>query len=186
MTVKKGQTIARFLCEQEEAEHMAAVAKRDQAAKNHEINQKLDEFKNVSELDISISAADVEITQAEVKRTRAILGECRLVAPFDATVTEKFVQTFQYVEKGTQLLELVDTQTLEVEMVLPSLDVRQYVRNTEFTLVLDETGQRVTAKVDRVVNVIDPVSQTVRVIGRIAGNPRGLMPGMSGVVSFSP
>jgi membrane fusion protein (multidrug efflux system) len=184
-TIKKGELIARFSCEHQEAEHKIASARVVLAEKNFEISQKLDTYKNISELDLSISEADFEIATAEVLRTLAILKQCDIRSPYDATVTEKHVQAYQYVKKGDPLLEIVDTQNLEIEMVLPSLNITQYVEGAAFSLIVDETGQEFSAEIDRVVNVIDPVSQTVRVIGKPLGARMGLMPGMSGVVRFA-
>ena len=82
------------------------------------------------------------------------------------------------------ILELIDTRNLEIEMVLPSLNLILFQAGKQFEFLIDETDQTVEAVIDRVVNVIDPVSQTVRVIGILTDPPDNLMPGMSGVVFF--
>lgn len=182
--IKRGDLIARFSCSEEEAEHEIAVAKVKVASKNVEVNKKLDAYQNISELDLSKSIAELEISNAEAGRTKAVVNKCTIRAPFDATVTEKLAQAYQYVKKGDPLLEIVDTRNLEIEMVLPSVDVVHYEAGKEFTILVDETGLEVAARIDRVVNVIDPVSQTIRVIGTLVESTPGLMPGMSGIVHF--
>ncbi len=183
-TIRKGDVIARFYCEQEKAAHQIAVAKVAVAEKNLEINEKLDAYQNISELDLQMSKAEVDIARAESRRTKSVVDQCDILSPYNATVTDKQAQAFQYVNKGDPLLEIVDTDTLEIEMVLPSLDVVLYKKGLPFTLTIDENGVIVNAIVDRVVNVIDPVSQTIRVIGTITDRSTDLMPGMSGVVRF--
>lgn len=184
-TIEEGGLIASFACEQEEAENQIAAAKVKVAEKNFEINRKLDAFQNVSEVELSMSEAEVEIAKAEAKRTGAVVKNCSIRAPFNATVTEKMAQAHQYVKKGDPLLEIVDTENLEIEMVLSSVDVTRYSTGQRFSILIDETGQLARATINRVVNVIDPVSQTVRVIGVLDDNTSGLMPGMSGQVSFT-
>lgn len=185
-SVKEGGLIARFSCKQEDAENQIAAARVKVAEKNLEVNRKLDAYQNISELDLSKTVAELEIAHADAKRTSAVVEQCEIRAPFDATVTEKFAQAHQYVKKGDPLLEMVDTRNLEIEMVLPSVDVSRYSKGRRFNIVVDETGQQVEATVDRVVNVIDPVSQTIRVIGVLNSDTPDLMPGMSGIISFDP
>ena len=183
-TLKKGALIARFYCEQEQAQHQVATARLAVAEENLDVNRKLGEYQNISEFDLSVSEAEVDIARAEARRARSVADQCEIKSPFNATVTDKYAQAYQYVNRGEPLLEIVDTETLEVEMVVASLDVLRYRKGLPFEIVIDETGLVVGAEVDRVVNVIDPVSQTIRVIGTITDPVGDLMPGMSGVVRF--
>ena len=182
--LKKGDLIARFACERHDYERQIAAAKEDAARKDLEVNRKLDEYKNVSELDLAMSEAELAIAEAEHKLSKTLVRECSIYAPFNAIVTEKLVQAHQYVKQGEQLVEIVCTDRLEVEMVLPSMGVLSYEPGRRFTMLIDETGLRYPARIDRVVGVVDPVSQTMRVIGAIDGEQQGLMPGMSGIIEF--
>ena len=182
MSVSRDEVIAVFSCEDQEAEKEVAQARVKAAAKNLEVNKKLDEYQNVSELELTISEVELSIAEAELQRTRVALNHCEVKAPFSGTVTQKFVQAFQYVNKGEPLLEIVDTRNVEIEMVLPSREVAQYSKGRGFSIQVDETGALLDAEIDRVVNVIDPVSQTIRVIGHLKETPPHLMPGMSGVI----
>ena len=182
--VSSGQLIGEFDCEIEQAENKIGKARLDVARENLQINKRLDQLKNISSRDLAMSAAELSISEAELQRSSAMLSQCEINAPFAGTVTEKFAQAHQYIKKGEQLVELVDTHNLEIEMVLPSVDLATYQPDRIFLFVIDETDQKVRARVDRVVDVIDPVSQTIRVIGVLVDPPVGLMPGMSGVVDF--
>ena len=148
------------------------------------VNRKLDAYKNVSELELVMSEAELTIAKAELRRASVVVRKCILRAPFAATVTNKMAEAHQYVKTGDPLIELVGTDELEIEMVLPSMNVLEYYPGRKFVIDVDETRERHTAVIDRVVNVIDPVSQTVRVIGRLTSSSRSLMPGMSGAVEF--
>lgn len=182
--VREGQVIAEFNCDIERADQKVGVARQQAASENLKVNQRLEELRSISNLDLSMSASQLAIASAELERSSARLAQCIVRAPFSGTITQKHVHAYQYVKTGDMLVEIVDTDNLEVEMVLPSINLEQYRPGTRFTLLVDETGQLVNAAVDRVVDVIDPVSQTIRVIGVLSESPGGLMPGMSGVVSF--
>jgi len=79
---------------------------------------------------------------------------------------------------------LVDTSNLEVEMVIPSRWLKRLSAGTVFAINLDESAQPVKARIDRNIGTIDPVSQTIRVIGTLISPPLSLLPGMSGEISF--
>lgn len=182
--IEQGDLIAEFNCAIERANNTIELAREESAARSVEINERLRELNNLSELELAQSRSELDIARAEVQRTGSILTECVIRAPFSGTVTKKYVEAFQYVGQGEVLIELIDTTNLEIEMVLPSLNLRRYQVGRQFEFLIDETDQTVNAVIDRVVNVIDPVSQTVRVIGTLVEPSINLMPGMSGVVFF--
>jgi len=182
--VEEGDIIAEFNCAVERANNTIEVAQEEAASRRVQINERLRELNNMSELELALSRSELDVARAEVDRTSSIVSECVIRAPFSGTVTEKFVEAFQFVSRGEMLLELTDTRNLEIEMVLPSLNLNRYQAGQRFEFLIDETDQTVEAVINRVVNVIDPVSQTIRVIGTLVDPPTNLMPGMSGVVFF--
>jgi membrane fusion protein (multidrug efflux system) len=183
--VEKGQIIASFDCTIAEVEHKIQRSRERAVGESLKVNKRLNILKNISELDLSLSVAELAIAEAEVERTTKILEECVIHAPFSGTITQKMAQAYEYVNVGDPLVELIDTENIEIEMVLPSLHLSSYTRGTPFSMRVDETGQMIDARVERVVNVVDPVSQTVRIIGSLTRPVVGLMPGMSGRVVFS-
>lgn len=183
--VKKGQKIAVFDCRMEGAEKAVAVAKLQGAQSKLEVNTKLAKYKNISLLEVSLAKAEVAIQKAELSRARAVLAGCSITAPFSGIVSEKIAQAHQYVKQGDPLLELIDTSSLEIEMVIPSRWLKKMPKGTLFTIQLDEFAKPIKAKIDRNVGAIDPVSQTIRVIGKLINPPKQLLPGMSGEIHFT-
>lgn len=183
-SVSKGQAIAVFDCRMHQAEKAVAIAKLKGAQSKLEVNTQLAKYKNISMLDVTLAKAEVAIQKAELNRAQAVLAHCSIAAPFSAVVSEKIAQAHQYVKEGDPLLELIDTSSLEVEMVIPSRWLKKMPKGTEFSIQLDEFSQPVKAKIDRNVGAIDPVSQTIRVIGKLVDAPKGLLPGMSGEIKF--
>ncbi len=184
-SIKKGQRIAVFDCRMHQAEKAVAVAKLKAAQKKLEVNTQLAKYKNISMLDVALAKAEVATQKAELNRAQAVLAHCSIAAPFSAVVSEKIAQAHQYVKEGDPLLELIDTSSLEVEMVIPSRWLKKMPKGTLFSVHLDELTTPVKAKIDRNVGNIDPVSQTIRVIGKLVDAPKGLLPGMSGEIRFT-
>ena len=106
-------------------------------------------------------------------------------APFSGTVVEKTAQAYQFASVGDPLMRIVNADSLEVEAVLPSTALAWIKTGLPFTLQLDETGEQVTAVIDRLVSEVDPVSQTLRIFGKIQDNNLHLLPGMSGRLQFN-
>jgi len=183
--VSKGQAIAVFDCQMERAEKEVATAKLGAAESKLEVNNQLAQYKNISGLDLILSKSEVAIQQAELSRIQSLLAKCSVSAPFSGIVSQKKAQAYQYMKEGEPLLELVDTSNLEVEMVIPSRWLRKLPIGTLFTIQLDEFALPVKARIDRNVGAIDPVSQTIRVIGVLVSAQPNLLPGMSGEVIFA-
>jgi membrane fusion protein, multidrug efflux system len=183
--IKKGQQIAQFDCRIKQAEQAVINAKLNAASTKFEINQKLSSLNNISQLEVSQSEADVFIMTAELKKIEATLSECQIKAPFAGMITQKHVQPYQYVRVGEPLLELVDTRNLEVEMVIPSQWLSWLGRGATFNLTLDEINSTLDGNIDRIVGIVDPVSQTLRIIGVLKKPVKNLLPGMSGEVTFT-
>jgi membrane fusion protein, multidrug efflux system len=55
-----------------------------------------------------------------------------------------------------------------------------------FKVTLDETAKTYQAQIIRIGGRVDPVSQTIKVYGRIADNSVELLPGMSGAIELAP
>jgi multidrug resistance efflux pump len=123
--------------------------------------------------------------EAELAAARVPVERCTIPAPFTGRVVELRVARHQYVTEGTPLLEVLDHRDLEVEVVAPSLWLAWLRPGHRFTLVLDETTQIYPVRVDAGTEPLDPVSQTVKLYGRLEGSFRELLPGMSGVARIA-
>jgi membrane fusion protein, multidrug efflux system len=73
-----------------------------------------------------------------------------------------------------------------VELLVPSRWLAWLRPGGGFTVRLDETGREHPVGVKRLGVRIDPVSQTVKLFGRIEGQERDLLPGMAGIAVIMP
>ena len=84
------------------------------------------------------------------------------------------------------MLDILDDRALEIELIAPSRWLGWLKPGTTFQLHVDETGRDYPARIMRLGGRVDPVSQSIKVIGEIIAAAPELMAGMSGRASMAP
>lgn len=182
--VKKGDVLMKFDCTPLEAQLIVAQTRRDAARTKLDVNERLEKIHNVSKLDLALSRSEVALSDADIKGIRAQLAQCTVEAPFSGVVTQQMVQAREFTNPGDPVLRLVNIDDLEIEMVVPSSLIRKLHSGDHFILHVDELDRDIESTIKYVVREVDPVSQTVRVIGMPVKADPDLLPGMSGNVRF--
>ena len=182
--VKAGQLLVRFDCRAFQAQLEQAKAKRKEAEATLNVQKRLSSLNATSALEEQLAEARLEQAQAEIYLHEVMVGRCEIVAPFPGRIGTITRQAQEVVAPGDRLLELVNDIELEVEMIVPSAGLKALHKGTLFSVQLDELTEPMQAEVDRTGGLIDPVSQSVRIFGRLINPPAGLLPGMSGQVHF--
>jgi multidrug efflux pump subunit AcrA (membrane-fusion protein) len=151
-----------------------------QAEKTFAINQRLTQLKSIGELELAVSAAEVQKTKADLASANAIASKCSISAPFNGVTVEQRAREFQYATPGEALLDILDDRSLEVELIAPSRWLSWLKPDYPFQLHVDETGRTYQAKIVRIGARVDPVSQSIKVVGEITTDAPELRAGMSG------
>lgn len=179
-----GQVLVGFNCSLEEAQLTKAKATLEKKQKTHQVNQKLEKLKSISTLQLDVSRTEETEAQADVEVAKAILQKCTIRAPFSGKVVEVTARAHQSVRPGDPLLEIINEKDLEVEFIAPSKDLPKLKPGTTFKVSLIETGRAYDGKIIRLGGKVDPVSQTIKVYGRITGGGSDVLPGMSGAINL--
>lgn len=182
-TVAEGDALVQMDCAELQADRAAMNARERAAAARYDVNRRLAQVNNVSGLEVDLSRAELAVARAESRRVAAKMVYCTVAAPFSGVVAAKHVQAYEHVQAGEPLLDLVDNSALRVEVAVPSTWLARLRPEHPFVLRVDELGGR--ALDGRIVHSegrVDPVSQTIRLLGEIDGRPDGLLAGMSGPV----
>ncbi len=82
------------------------------------------------------------------------------------------------------MIKIINQKRIELVMMVPSAWLPQ-IEGATFPVKIDETGETHKARVLQSTGLIDPVSQTSRVIAEFVEPVSGVMPGMSGSATFS-
>jgi membrane fusion protein (multidrug efflux system) len=183
---RKDDVLILFDCAVPRAQMARAQAVVTQAEKTYAINQRLAALKSMGNLEVEVSAAEVQKGKADLAAAEAIASKCSISAPFAGVTVEQKAREFQYTTPGQALLDVLDDRSLEVELIAPSRWLSWLKPGYAFQVRIDETEKIYPAKVTRLGGRVDPVSQSIKVIGEITGNAPELMAGMSGRATVTP
>lgn len=177
---RKGDLLVEFDCAVEFAELSRADAAYKAAAERAQVSKELVELDSISKLELVMARSDAEKARAEQQIWQEKVRRCRVFAPYDGHVAALYAQPYEYARPGDKLMKILDDTRLEVEALIPSSWLTSITLGMPFSLLIDETGVTYQAAVKGIGAEIDSVSQTVKLIGVIQGDNRGLIAGMSG------
>ncbi len=182
----KGDLLFAFDCSRYEAELNAARAGAEAARIDYKSKKRLLAHQAIGRDEVNLASAQADKASAEVNVREITNDECRFTAPFDGRVVALHSNVREYPPSDRPMIMIIlDDNALEIEMVVPSnwLTFLKSGQNLQFKV--DETGQMVAAIIDRIGAEVDPVSQTVKVFGKLKVERTGILAGMSGLVLFS-
>jgi RND family efflux transporter MFP subunit len=181
----EGDTLVSFHCSLEEAQLSKAKASLEKASKTYEVKQRLETLHSIGALELAVAKAEEGEAKAEMQVGQAVLSRCTIKAPFSGKVTDVSAKPYQTVKAGDPLLEILNDKELEVEFMAPSKSLPELSLGRHFQVTLNETNKAYQAEITRLGGKVDPVSQTIKVYGRIVDKNAELLPGMSGAVELT-
>ncbi len=181
---QKGDVLIAFDCSRYQAEVSAAragVHAKELVAAN---NRRLLSRGAIGSAEVDVSVAELEKARAEMIAVQARTGSCDFKAPFNGRLVERVAQEHESPAPNQPLIKIVDTSNMEIEAIVSSKWLLWLKPGSEFTFSIDETGQKLTAKVVRMGAIVDPVSQTIKAYGILTDKNTSVLPGMSGTATF--
>ena len=181
---KAGDILLELDCRVQNAEYQKAVAQQEATNIALKSAIKLKGYDSISEYELVKARSDAAMVNADVSKLSAIVDKCVVKAPFNGAVAQLMVHEHETVKPGDPLMKIVNTDHIIVEMEVPS-DWLQWLHiDSTFTVHVNEIDKSITAKIIRINPEIEPVSQTVKIVGEIETTADKLLPGMSGQASF--
>jgi len=171
-------------CSVQEAQKIKAQAELDGASHTLRANEQMRALKSVGALEVSLAKSARDRAAAELKSLQAQLEKCIIKAPFAGVMGDRRVQQYEYIQAGQPVLEVFDDSMFEVEFLTPSKWISWLKPGLYFELEIDELKIRIPVTIERIGARIDPVSQSLKVTGKIKNPSRDLKPGMSGQALF--
>ena len=181
---KRGDLLVSFDCGSYRAQLRKAQASLEAASQLVKVNDQLARLNSAGALELAQSRGKAKEAAADTRYMQTVVSKCSITAPFDGRVARRIAAVHQYVSPGNPVLDIVDSGQLELRMIVPSKWLARVTPGSRFTVVVDELGTRFPAHVERRGAQIDPVSQSIPVVGVIDGDAGSLLPGMSGWASF--
>jgi RND family efflux transporter MFP subunit len=181
-----GAPLVTFDCRRQRAERAAAHAQLREAELVLDSNRHLDRHNAVGKNEVAVAKARADRAEAEVAGLDARLDDCRFLAPFAGRIVDLGIRPHERTVPQRPYLSIIDDGELEIETIVPSDMLQVLAPGVRFTFAVDELGARtVDAEVVSVAAAVDPVSKTVKVVGRITRSVDGILAGMSGSAEFA-
>jgi len=183
---KHGDKLVSFECSLYDAQFKKAEAIADSARKLLQVNKRMSDLQSVGELELEQSAAKLREAEAEQHYMETSVSKCVIRAPFNGRVAKRLVAQHQYVNTGTPLLDVIGSEQLELQMIVPSNWLAWLKPGQAFTVNIEELGKAYAAEVVRLGARIDPLSQTIPITGKLTHTAPELLTGMSGWADITP
>jgi RND family efflux transporter MFP subunit len=178
--VKAGELIALLEIPEmvsEIAHARASFAIEDSTCRRLEAIRKA-EKSAVTDQDLDLAHAKRDMAEATLKKLETLKGYTEIRAPFDGSVTERFVDPGAFIQQG-KLVTIVDTAKVRVIVDVPEAEVRFSQTGTEAAVRFDALpGKSVRAVISRSSGTLDPVLRTMRIEMDIPNADASLFPGM--------
>lgn len=182
---RKGDVIVAFDCRRLAAERDAAAAVTKGLDAAYQSQKRLLEYNAAGTAAVEQALYEHERARAELRGFELRLEACQIVAPFDGTVIEKSAQVHEIAQPNQVLMKIVNESKLDLVMMIPSSWLSLIAAEPRLEVRIDETGQTLAARVIQSTGMIDPVSQSTRIIAELIGPAPGVLPGMSGTATFA-
>lgn len=169
-----------------------ARAQLDEARRLRDEARKLQGSRTIPETQVRATEAEVAIREAALQRLQVEQSEQAerlrrhtLVAPFAGVIANKLTESGEWIDTGTPVLELVETERLRLDVRAPQR-LHQSIRATMPVTVRSEVlgKDEISGEVQTLVPVNDPDVRTFLVRIQIDNRDNLLMPGMSAQAIF--
>ena len=181
---KKGDLLIQFDCSLYEAQKDVVSANANGALIKLKSDEQMLQMRSIGKYELELSISEYEKAKSELRIAELNVERCKIKAPFDGAVEEVVVNTFETIQPQVELMKIIQTDILELEMVVSSEWISWLKIGHPIKVYIDEIQKEFNASVSGIGANVDPVSQTIQLKGTITNASPALLPGMSGRVVF--
>ena len=181
---QKGDLLIQFDCSLYEAQKDVVSANANGALIKLKSDEQMLQMRSIGKYELELSISEYEKAKSELRIAELNVERCQIKAPFDGAVEEVVVNTFETIQPQVELMKIIQTDILELEMVVSSEWISWLAIGHPIKVYIDEIQKEFNASVSGIGANVDPVSQTIQLKGTITDASPALLPGMSGRVVF--
>ena len=181
---QKGDLLIQFDCSLYEAQKDVVSANANGALIKLKSDEQMLQMRSIGKYELELSISEYEKAKSELRIAELNVERCQIKAPFDGAVEEVVVNTFETIQPQVELMKIIQTDILELEMVVSSEWISWLTIGHPIKVYIDEIQKEFDASVSGIGANVDPVSQTIQLKGTITNASPALLPGMSGRVVF--
>lgn len=132
----------------------------------------------VTDQDLDLAHAKRDMAEATLKRLETMKGYTEIRAPFDGSVTERFVDPGAFMQQG-RIVSIVDTSKVRILLDVPEAEVRFAHVGTRASIRMDALpGAKISAAISRSSGSLDPLTRTMKVELDVPNADQSIYPGM--------
>lgn len=176
----KGDLLIAFDCTVTNAQYQAARADYQVAKSRYENQAELLSYNATGELDVELAKAEMNKTIALRKAAQGKAKNCAIKAPFAGRVAVLNTRLYETPGPEQLLIEIIGTESLELQLVVPSSWLVWLKTGAKFPFYVDELEQKFDAVVTRISAEVDAVSSTLKIFAVLDPGTLNVLPGMSG------
>ena len=181
---QKGDLLIQFDCSLYEAQKDVVSANANGALIKLKSDEQMLQMRSIGKYELELSISEYEKAKSELRIAELNVERCQIKAPFDGAVEEVVVNTFETIQPQVELMKIIQTDILELEMVVSSEWISWLTIGHPIKVYIDEIQKEFNASISGIGANVDPVSQTIQLKGTITDASPALLPGMSGRVVF--
>ena len=181
---KKGDLLIQFDCSLYEAQKDVVSANANSALIKLKSDEQMLQMRSIGKYELELSISEYEKAKSELRIAELNVERCQIKAPFDGAVEEVVVNTFETIQPQVELMKIIQTEVLELEMVVSSEWISWLIIGHPIKVYIDEIQKEFNATISGIGANVDAVSQTIQLKGTITDTSPALLPGMSGRVVF--
>ncbi len=181
---KKGDLLIQFDCSLYEAQKDVVSANANSALIKLKSDEQMLQMRSIGKYELELSISEYEKSKSELRIAELNVERCQIKAPFDGAVEEVVVNTFETIQPQVELMKIIQTEVLELEMVVSSEWISWLKIGHPIKVYIDEIQKEFNATISGIGANVDAVSQTIQLKGTITDTSPALLPGMSGRVVF--
>ena len=180
----KGDLLIQFDCSLYEAQKDVVSANANSALIKLKSDEQMLQMRSIGKYELELSISEYEKAKSELRIAELNVERCQIKAPFDGAVEEVVVNTFETIQPQVELMKIIQTEVLELEMVVSSEWISWLKIGHPIKVYIDEIQKEFNATISGIGANVDAVSQTIQLKGTITDTSTALLPGMSGRVVF--
>lgn len=156
------------------------LAREDESRKNELFAKKM-----ISQEEYDKSASTLESLKADQNLLKAQIAKTEIRAPFSGKIGVRMVSPGSFISTASVVATLVDPDPLKAEFSVPERLSSAVKSGTAVSLILNSTGEQLTAKVFATDSRVDPVNRSLTVKAFVTGAGSSWIPGSLVSVSIA-
>ncbi|MCB9704343.1 MAG: efflux RND transporter periplasmic adaptor subunit [Myxococcales bacterium] len=180
--VKKGQSLARIRFDTQASALLRANTSLAKAEEDFARAEILYRDAVIGKEEFERAKNTVELARLDVKDRNREIRNTNIIAPFEGTITQRFVAEGAFVSNGAQVLSITDFDSLVARVYVPEKELDR-LRLGQSAEVVGKAakGRKGTGVVQRIAPIVDASTGTVKVTVSLPPElcgPGGFLPGM--------